>query len=642
MRLIQYISMKIIKNNDLRGNIYFLMLILFPAFFIHIGCQSPSRYRLKADSIAMNIIKEKQKQVLDKEQDFTIVRASDILRHRLLIDQNLPYACEASLGSDNLKPIEHWPEKDYTAWSPSVDPNMPSILDKPLKLSLVHALQIGASNSFEYQTRKEDIFRYALDLDLEKNEFRNTFAGQVESLISRDSTSEETLSGTKNSGTISLSRKLKTGAQLTTALAVDLANLLTLGRASSFGIMADATVSIPLLRGSGKHIVTEPLVQAERNVIYAIYEFERFKRIFAVEIASEYLSVLKQLDEVNNAEENYRSLIAASRRSRRLADAGRLTEIEVDQAAQDELKARNRWVTSTGLFNDSMDTFKNILDLPPDARIELEKLELEKLAIPAIKNLSEIPQKEDSQTAKDISSADLPIVLIPPGMEDAGPLEIGESLAIQLGLDNRLDIRVAQGKVYDAQRNVIVMADALGADMTLLGNAQLGERRSIASANLEDVTLSTNKGLYSALVRLDLPFERTAERNEYRKSFITLERAIRDVQILEDQIKLSIRNKLRKLLELRENIKIHAQSVSVAQKRVKSVNMFIEAGRAEIRDLLEAEDALLSAKNGLTAAIVNYRIAELELQRDMGLLRIDEKGLWQEFSLKEINNYEKK
>ena len=42
----------------------------------------------------MNIIQEKQKQVLDEAQDFTIERPSDILRRRLLIDQNLPYVLD--------------------------------------------------------------------------------------------------------------------------------------------------------------------------------------------------------------------------------------------------------------------------------------------------------------------------------------------------------------------------------------------------------------------------------------------------------------------------------------------------------------------------------------------------------------------
>jgi outer membrane protein TolC len=113
---------------------------------------------------------------------------------------------------------------------------------------------------------------------------------------------------------------------------------------------------------------------------------------------------------------------------------------------------------------------------------------------------------------------------------------------------------------------------------------------------------------------------------------IALERAVRQVQQLEDQIKLSVRNKLRDLLEARETIQIQAMSVWVAEKRVKSSNLFLEAGRAKMRDLLEAQDALLAAQNGLTSAVISYRVAELELQRDMGLLKVDQNGLWQEYS----------
>ena len=137
---------------------------------------------------------------------------------------------------------------------------------------------------------------------------------------------------------------------------------------------------------------------------------------------------------------------------------------------------------------------------------------------------------------------------------------------------------------------------------------------------------------------MDLPLERTAERNAYRNSLIALERATRNVQSLEDDIKLSIRNQLRTLLESRESVKIQAQSVVVAEKRVRSSQLFLEAGRIQIRDLLEAQDDLLAAQNSLTSAVVSYRIAELALQRDLGLLRVNEKGLWQEFSPEEIKH----
>ena len=100
---------------------------------------------------------------------------------------------------------------------------------------------------------------------------------------------------------------------------------------------------------------------------------------------------------------------------------------------------------------------------------------------------------------------------------------------------------------------------------------------------------------------------------------------------LEDQIKLAIRNGLSRLLETRESIQIQAEAVRVAERRVASTKLFLEAGRSEIRDLLEAQDALVTAQNALTAALISYRVSELALQRDLGVLMVDERGLWREY-----------
>ena len=609
-----------------------LVVALCLTLFFQVGCQSPTEYRLEADKVASEIIQKKM-QAIGRTEQFGIERPSDILRRRLLTEQNLTIAGPSSLGSDQLEPIEHWPEEDYPKADPLLDPIvMLEEPNDPLQLSLMQALQIGARNSFEYQTRKEDIFKEALDLDLERNDFRNIFTAEVDSLVETDMSGGRTVSGIEYGGTTGVSRKLESGVELTTELAVSLANLLTLNQASAFGISGDATISVPLLRGSGRHIVTEPLTQAERNVVYAIYQFERFRRNFAVSIAAEYLSVLRQLDVVKNNEENYRGLIRSARRARRQADAGRLTEVQVDQAVQDELRARNRWINSVETYKRRVDSFKNLLSLPPDAGIELDRSELERLAVYSDRFTENTGNGRESEINVKAVPADAPVVLEPPDTENIGPLEIDETAALELAFEKRFDLVVAQGKVYDAQRAIVVLADALGAELTLLGSAELGGSRSIDTATSDDTKLRTDKGVYSTLLTLDLPFERTAERNAYRNGFITLERAVRDVQILEDEIKISIRNKLRDLLESRESLLIQARSVKLAQKRVRSTNLFLEAGRAQIRDLLESQEALLSAQNALTAAIINYRVAELELQRDMGVLQINEKGLWQEYS----------
>ncbi len=183
-------------------------------------------------------------------------------------------------------------------------------------------------------------------------------------------------------------------------------------------------------------------------------------------------------------------------------------------------------------------------------------------------------------------------------------------------------------------RAVVVAADALRAELTLFGSASAGERSGINDPG----KLDFSEGIYTALLTLSLPLERTKERIAYRKSLIDLEQAVRNVQESEDEIKLAVRGKLRDMVRAREGLQIQALSVELAKKRVKSSDLFLQAGRIEIRDLLDSQEALLSAQNSFTSAIVDYRIAELELQRDIGLLEVNENGMWKEFDPTEEQN----
>jgi len=606
----------------MRIRFYLLFMLTLSSLFIVTGCTA-SKYRRDADKVAETIIKDKQEQLLGEAEDFTIERPSDILRRRLLIEQDLPRSGDGSLGSDNLEPIAHWPERDYPKAEETSGDDIVLEPGQTLKLFLIQALQVGAMNSPEYQSKKEEVFKSALSLDLARNEFGLTLRGEGETSITENkSGSGDTVKGVEHSGSLSLSKTLKSGAKFATSLAVDLVSLLTQGQTSSFGITGDASVSIPLLRGAGRYIVSEPLTQAERNVVYAIYEFEKYKQTFAVEIARSYLNVLRQLDQVDNNAEVYKNLMVSARRTRALADAGRSTEIQVDQAVQNELSARNRWINATDSYNSSLDSFKKSLGLPPDANIELDRAELERLTARVSGIVRDIGESTTSGSSTE---------LVGVGMENAGPLEMEEKAAIELAFENRLDLRVSEGEVYDAQRAVVVKADALGSELTLLGQANLGQSRSLGQAGMEDASIRLDEGVYKGLLNIDLPLERTAERKAYRESLISLESAVRNLQSMEDNIKLSIRNRLRSMSKAREAISIQTRAVELAEKRVKSTDLFFEAGRAQLRDILEAQEALLSARNSLTSAVIDYRMAELEFQIDTGILEIDKKGLIVEY-----------
>ncbi len=606
-----------------------LLAVSLPA-----GCK-PGDYRRDADDTASQIIRQKQLEALGREEPFSIEKPADTLRRRLINAQKLAISHAASKGVTDLEPIEHWPNDDYLDKGVGESDGLlviePGV---PLTLTLQDALRVAAGSSRDYQSQKENVYRAALALDLERDAFRTTWTAVSRNTVSYDPGVDPEVSGLDSNNSVGLTQRFKNGITLTGAITLDVVKLLSQDHASSNALSADASVEIPLLRGSGAHIVAEPLTQAERDAVYAIYNFERFKRSFAVDIASDYLAVLQQLDRVNNEEDNYESLVLTVRQVRRESEAGRQSQIEVDRALQDELRARQRWISAQQSYERSLDSFKVTLGLPADAQVELVRDELERLAQVVRQSL---PDRTDPLAAtEEALPADAPVTLVVPNREGAGPMELEVPTAVSIAFENRLDLRIAQGEVYDAQRRVVTAADALRAELTLLGRASAGEGRSLSSAgDADEFDPMFHEGFYDALITIDLPIERTRERNAYRNSLINLERAVRDLQATEDQVKLNVRNILRDLLEFRESLHIQAGAVELARERVRSTDMLLEAGRGSIRNALDAKDDLVQSQNSLTAAFVSYLIAELEIQRDMGVLEVNEQGLWQTYNPQE-------
>lgn len=544
-----------------------LLFLIFCLSILSTSCLGPDSAVRQADDTAYRIVAEKQAE-LGMAYPFTLQRPETRLRERLL--PNLP---------DELLVEQTEPDSE------------------PVHLTLTDALQVAAHNSRTFQTNKEEVFRAALALDLERDAFRGTWSSVWSSEWLTDKSSGSRVSGLEHAGNLGVSRLFKSGAEFAVSVGLDLVQLLTADRVSARGVVADASISIPLLRGAGRDIVTEPLQQAERNVLYALWDFERFRRTFAVQVASEYLLVLERMNRVDTAYDNYQRLVASRKRARRLADAGRITEIEVDQALQNELTARSNWVSAQQTSAASMDDFKILLGLPPDSPVVLDRSILTELA---------------GQQLIDLEQPDMLNSLM------------------TVALHNRRDLRVAEGEVVDQERAIRVAEDALRTELTLLASGHDGSTRSLGSADRSDASLDPDEGQYSALLNLDLPFERTAERNALRRAWLDYEAQKRATEALQDTVKLQVRTAWRQLKEAQETIDIQTMAEQVARRRVESTNLFLRAGRIQIRDLLEAEDDLVSARNALVAAQVRYRITALELLQDLGTLTIDDQGDWLE------------
>lgn len=619
MKMIQ----KFEKRKETRVWVRPLFLVGFAfAILAQSGCRSAASHRERADSAALGIISEQQQAALGRTEPFSIERPEDTFRRRLLLDQHLPHLGPASFGTDAIEEIEHWPDTGEAPEAP--ESFFPDTIgeDGVLSLDLIDSLQVAAGNSREYQARKEGLFLTALGLDLERFAFDTTFTGIISGIFSSDQRLNQ--EGFEGSAELGVQRTFEQGAAVSGRLVVDLVRLLTGDGGNSLGLLGDVSITVPLLRGAGRHIVMEPLVQAERDVVYAIYSFEEFKRSYAVRVADEFFSVLQARDQIENAESNYNRLVLLVERTEAFHERGRVTGIEVDQARQDLLRARENWISARERYAGQLDRFKITLGLPTDAEIELDAGELARLADQAKEILGEVANGADLEEG--VEELELEA-----SADGRGRYEIDEDRAIELAWNHRLDLRTAEGEVYDAQRKVVVAADALRAGLNLVGGATVGERRSIGSARARNARFDPSEGYYFLGADLELPFSRRAEGVRYRESLIQFERAVRDVQAIEDEVKLEVREALRDLLQQRENYQIQVQALNIAERRMRQAQAFQEAGRAETRDVLEANEALIAAQNSLVDAVVNYRIAELSFQRDVGVLLVNHQGLIEEF-----------
>ena len=529
-------------------------------------------YKADADREVYRILAHKQKCVLGTGMPFTIEpperSALEELRRRAGLKQ-----------AADPPPVS--PDKEAAEKHDGVPP-----VPGAIRLSLRDALELAARHSREYQTEKERLYLAALALTAERYRWRPRWSGT----LTAEGTEGEGSDGWKGGANFSVSQLLALGGEITVGLATDLVRYTQGGPTHSATSLLTIEVLQPLWRNAGRRVALENLTQAERNALYAVRDFERFRKSFCVDVTSRYYRILQQRDVVENQWQNYLRLRRSRQDTEAMAEVGELPKLQVDQARQDELSAEARWVSALRQYREQLDQFKLTLGLPMEAAIELDPSEIERLRRLGLREVS-----------------------------------LREERAVRVALRRRLDLLTAADRVADAERKVEVARNGLAPDADLRLTASIPSEGTHNPAKLKP-----SVGTYSASLSLGLPLERTLERNTYRQALINLEQARRSAQQLRDEVQLSVRRDLRTLEEAARNYRIQRDSVALAQRRVQGTRELLRRGEATTRDLLEANRALVDAQNALTRTLVDHALARLALWRDTELLRVDEHGVWQE------------
>ncbi|MFN7140622.1 MAG: TolC family protein, partial [Limisphaerales bacterium] len=368
-------------------------------------------------------------------------------------------------------------------------------------ITLEEALALAVKHSPTYQARKETLFLRALSLTLARHRFSPIFSSRGSSAQNRSTTGvnqiveQRTFTGTQRTDFNALSRA---GTRIGTAFTTDFLRFLTGDPTLTTSSALAGTLTQPLLRGAGHKIAAENLTQAERDFLYALRDFTRYRKDFSVTIASSYYNVLQNRDAVRNSWRGYQNFQLNVARERAFAEQGMRAQAQLDQLEQARLTSESRWINAVRVYRQSLDQFKLQLGLPVDATIVLSDKELEELEV------------VDPQLTPDE--------------------------ALEIALLSRLDLETDRDRVVDAERHIAVAANGFLPRLDMVGGARVtGSQQRSGVANPDWNRYQWNAGLDA-----DLPFDRKAERNSYRAAIVAHEAAKRQLNVAIDNIKLQL------------------------------------------------------------------------------------------------------
>jgi len=446
-------------------------------------------------------------------------------------------------------------------------------------LTLREALEIGVKSNRGYIGELESLYRQALGLYSTRHNFGPLLSSTLNYVFSGGGGAE---TGSTSLG-LGVSQKLPWGGNISasadSSYAADYG-----GSPATSSVGASISLTQPLLRGRGVEIGMEGLVQAERGMMYAIREFELFRENFTIDVARQFYGLVQQKQGLENQRRNLEDVIFGRRQAEAMFALGDVSELEVLRSRRSELTSRNELISAEEDLRRALDSFRIFLGLPENVTIDVRDEPPTFVAV-----------------AYDVESA------------------------IAVAFENRLDVLTRQQRLEDSERGLRIAENSSLPDVGLSLSYGLG-----AQGDSGFQLHSFDDPSYSASVSVGLPIDRTSDRESLRNAQIGHRQALRAYEEFRQTLEINLRSTFRELDRRVQSLDIQRQLIADQERNAKIAQLRFEQGDFSNRDVVEAQRALLDARNALIREQVDYEIARLGLIRDLGLLFIDEHGMWTE------------
>jgi len=223
---------------------------------------------------------------------------------------------------------------------------------------------------------------------------------------------------------------------------------------------------------------------------------------------------------------------------------------------------------------------------------------------------------------------------------EVDPIQLEPCDAFHIALANRLDFMNGRAALVDRWRAIQVSADALQSILNVTASGDLRTARN------NPVSFRAPTGTLRLGLEFDAPFTRLLERNDYRESLIDYQQSRRGFIQSCDSLHLGLRELLRQIEQLRQNLEIQRRAVTIAIERVDQTQLLLDRPPPALQpgqprqisettaiNLLGAQTALRNTQNAFLAVWLNYYAARMRLYRELGIMTLDPEGQWIEFPI---------
>ena len=457
-------------------------------------------------------------------------------------------------------------------------------------VKLSDALDYAVTRNRSYLTEKESLYLTALDLTSARWVHGPLLVGtgsgthqtqNVEQTVN-NFVKDSTLT---NTGAFSLSTLARTGARLAVDLTTDFTRLLTGNLRDVSNSKLAVSLSQPLLRGAGVMAASEPLTQGERTTLYAIRTFTQFRKSFTVDVTSAFYETLRSRDAARNAFMAYDSFEEVVEREKAMGEENKRTPSQVGLMEQAVLTYHRRWINAVKSYEEALDRLKIQLGLPVNDKFILDQDELYSMKL-----------------------------VDPPGSLEG---------ALDTAMSTRLELWNKRDELEDAERRVRIAKQNLlpGLSVTGFGNV-------VGDKDADGSNLDGHRRDYGVKLDLDLNLDQLPRRNDLRAAQIAEQAARRALDLEEENVRQQIRLAWRNLDVARRLYELAEVTVDLCVRRLEQEEAFTEENRGDARNLIDAQQDLIDARDQRMAALVAHTVARLQLWRDMGILTIQKDGRW--------------